>query len=92
MKRIEITYAEALELFEDSYCTSLPYQYHNMDTEKSAQSYLRKKSREVGVPLINATWSTNGNMYIISKIDSYICKNVSEADYDAFWEAKNEYH
>jgi hypothetical protein len=85
----ELTLEEAKEKFEDSYCVSIPYKYWNYEAPtKRIQKYLNTESKSVGKDLISATWSTNGDMTIISSDSSYNVPNVSEKQYDNFWQER----
>lgn len=86
----EITLEEANEKFENSYCVSIPYNYWNYENpERRIKKYLKSESESAGEDLISVTWSTNGDMTIISSDSSYNIPNVSEKEYDEFWSSRD---
>jgi len=80
---------DAEELFNNSVCCPVPYALHNANNSDSKiQSYLKKESKKQGKELINATFAGN-SIYILSPTKNITVGDVTEKDYDSFWEKRN---
>lgn len=92
----EISYDRALEMFTQGdkisnfyKIISAPYELSTHDNStKDTMKWLEQKQKELGERLINATLATaTGRMDILTAKDAYEVNNVSEKEYDKFYQS-----